>query len=65
MFGLINKTKLIDDLCMIMYKLELERDTLKADYDNGEFPEWSYYKHLWNLRGRLQMLDEIVNKLGE
>ncbi len=65
MFGLINKTKLIDDLCMIMYKLELERDGLKANYDNKEITEWSFYKHLWNLRGKLQMLDEIVNKLGE
>ena len=65
MFGLINKTKLIDDLCMIMYKLELEVDSLKAKYDNKEITEWSYYRDVWNLRGKLQMLDEIVNKLGE
>ena len=64
MFNLISKTKLIDYMCMIMYKLELERDDLKADYNNGDFPEWSYYKHLWNLRGRLSMLEEIIDKLG-
>ena len=50
---------------MIMYKLELERDSLKARYDNKEITEWSYYRDVWNLRGKLQMLDEIVNKLGE
>ena len=65
MFNLISKTKLIDNLCMIIYKLELDRDTLKARYDNKECTEWSFYKHLWNLRGKLQMLEQIVNKLGE
>ena len=65
MFGLISKKKLIDNLCMIMYRLENERDEIKVDYDNEEIAEWMYYKHLWNLRGKLQMLDEIVNKLGE
>ena len=65
MFNLINKNKLIDKLCQIIYRLENERDDLKANYDNKETTEWSFYKHLWNLRGKLQMLDEIVNKLGE
>ena len=65
MFNLISKTKLIDDLCMIMYTLELDRDTLKAEYDSKAITEWSYYRDLWNLRGRLSMLEEIVNKLGE
>ena len=65
MFGLISKTKLIDDMCMIMYHLEQDRDRLKLQYDHKQITEWSYYKHLWNLRGKLQMLEEIVNKLGE
>ena len=65
MFNLINKTKLIDKLCMIIYRLENERDALKMEYDEGVCTEWSYYRDLWNLRGKLQMLDEIVNKLGE
>ena len=65
MFGLISKKKLIDNLCMIMYRLENGRDELKAEYDSKEITEWTYYKHLWNLRGKLQMLEEIVNKLGE
>jgi len=65
MFNLISKTKLIDNLCMIMYGLERDRDILKTEYDHKTISEWSYYKHLWNLRGKLQMLDEIVNKLGE
>ena len=65
MFNLISKRKLIDNLCMIMYGLELDRDTLKAKYDNKAISEWSYYKKLWNLRGRLSMLDEIIDKLGE
>jgi len=48
-----------------MYTLELDRDTLKAEYDSKAITEWSYYRDLWNLRGRLSMLEEIVNKLGE
>jgi len=64
-FNLISKRKLIDNLCMIMYGLELDRDTLKSQYDHKAITEWSYYRDLWNLRGKLQMLDEIVNKLGE
>jgi len=49
----------------MMYGLELDRDTLKAEYDHKVITEWSYYREIWNLRGKLQMLDEIVNKLGE
>ena len=65
MFNLINRTKLNDNLCQIIYRLENERDDLKANYDNKEITEWSFYKQLWHLRGKLQMLEEIVNKLGE
>jgi len=64
-FNLVSKTKLIDRLCMIMYELENDRDMLKADYNNKAITEWSYYKHLWHLRGKLEMLDIIVDKLGE
>jgi len=64
-FNLISKRKLIDNLCMIMYRLELDVLRLKNGYDNKDFSEWAYYRDLWNLRGRLSMLDEIVNKLGE
>ena len=65
MFNLISKTKLIDNLCMIMYGLEQERDILKAKYDHKQITEWSYYRDLWNLRGKLELLEEFVNKLGE
>ena len=65
MFGLISKTKLIDKLCMIMYGLENDRDILKNEYDLKAITEWGYYRDLWNLRGKLQMLDELVDKLGE
>ena len=65
MFNLVSKTKLIDNLCMIMYGLERDRDRLKSEYDHFVITEWSYYRDLWNLRGKLQMLVEIVNKLGE
>ena len=64
MFNLISKRKLIDNLCMIMYELELDRDVLKINYDNKEISEWGYYRDLWNLRGKLSMLNEIVNKFG-
>ncbi len=65
MFNLISKTKLIDDLCMMVDKIEEAKKKSKEDYDNREISEWLYYKQVWNLRGKLQMLDEIVNKLGE
>ena len=65
MFGLISKNRLIDYLCMVVDRREHDRDMLKMKYDNGEINEWTYYKHLWNLRGKLELLEEIVNKLGE
>ena len=65
MFNLISKTKLIDNLCMIMYGLEQDRDMLKSQYDHKAITEWSYYRDLWNLRGKLELLEEFVNKLGE
>ncbi len=65
MFGLISKNRLIAYLTMIMYELENDRDILKAKYDHKVITEWSYYKHLWNLRGKLEMLEDFVDKLGE
>ena len=65
MFGLISKTKLIDNLCMMVDKIEVAKQKVKEAYDNREISEWAFYKQVWHLRGRLQMLDEIVNKLGE
>lgn len=65
MFGLISKNRLIDYLTMIMYELENDRDILKAKYDHKAITEWGYYKHLWNLRGKLEMLEDFVDKLGE
>jgi len=65
MFGLISKNKLIDNLNLIVYGLESDRDILKAKYDNKAISEWGYYRDLWHLRGKLELLDEFVNKLGE
>ena len=65
LFNLISKTKLIDGMCIIMYELENDRDILKAKYDHKAITEWSFYKHLWHLRGKLSMLEEIIDKLGE
>ena len=65
MFGLVSKNKLILNLNLIVYGLESDRDILKNEYDHKAISEWSYYKHLWNLRGKLELLDEFVNKLGE
>ena len=46
-----------------MYGIELDRYTLQSQYDHKAITEWSYYRDLWNLRGKLQMLDEIIDKL--
>ena len=65
MFGLISKNKLIDNLCMMVDKIEVAKQKAKESYDNREISEWGFYKQVWHMRGKLQILDEIVNKLGE
>ena len=64
-FNLIPRTDFADKLVLMMYKMELERDILKAQYDHKSITEWSYYRDVWNLRGKLQMLEELIEKLGE
>lgn len=63
MFNLISKTKLIDKLCMMVDKIEVAKQKAKEAYDNREISEWAFYKQVWHLRGRLQMLEELINLL--
>ena len=65
MFGLISKNKLIDYLYGMVDGFEQDRMILKEAYDIKAISEWGYYRDLWNLRGKLELLDEFVNKLGE
>ena len=63
MFGLINKTKLIDDLCMMVDKIEAHKRRIKAEYDGNLISEWAFYKQLWNMRGKLKLLEDLIDSL--
>ena len=62
-FNLISKTKLIDDMCIMVGKIEVAKQKAKADYDNKEISEWAFYKQLWNIRGKLKLLEDLINSL--
>ena len=63
MFGLISKTRLIDDLCMMVDKIEAQKYRIKAEYDGKRITEWSFYKQLWNMRGKLKLLEDLIDSL--
>lgn len=63
MFNLISKTKLIDDLCMMVDKIEEAKKKSKEDYDNREISEWLYYKQVWHMRGKLKLLEDLIDSL--
>ena len=63
MFGLINKTKLIDDLCMMVDKIEAAKKIAKEEYDNREISEWAFYKRVWHIRGKLKLLEDLIDSL--
>jgi len=62
-FNLISKTKLIDDMCMMVDKIEAQKYRLKAEYDAKTITEWSFYKQLWNMRGKLKLLEDLIDSL--
>jgi len=62
-FKLMPKSDIIDMLKAKYFAMEMSKEKLKEEYDNKEISEWSYYKKLWMLRGRLQMLEDISDTL--
>jgi len=61
MFNLISKTKLIDDLCMMVDKIEVAKLKAKETYDNREISEWAFYKQVWHMRGKLKLLEDLID----
>jgi len=61
LFNLIKRRDIVFHLSSLVYKMSLSKNTLKRKYDNGDISEWEFYKRLWNLRGRLAMLEDVVN----
>ena len=62
-FNLIKRNDIETQLSKQLYLMSLSKNVLKKKYDNKNISEWTYYKKLWMLRGRLQMLEDIVNTL--
>ena len=64
-YGLIQKYILINYLTVKVNSLELDKHGYKLQYDNKQLTEWSYYKQLWQIRGKLEILENIIDMLGK
>ena len=63
LFKLIKRDDIVDRLSKQLYLMAMSKDTLKHKWDSGEISEWTYYKKLWQLMGRLSMLEETLKLL--
>ena len=64
-FRLIKRKDIVDNLSSLMFKMALSEKTLKHKYDANDISEWAYYKKLWILRGRLQMLEDVIDAISK
>lgn len=62
-FNLIKRKDIVLDLSKQLYLMSMSKKVLKHKYDTKEISEWSYYKKLWQLMGRLSMLEDIIKLL--
>lgn len=62
-FKLISQLKMKEMLSDMLFKMAYTQNTLKIKYKNKEISEWLYYKKLWKLHGRLEMIEDIIDKL--
>jgi len=62
-FKLIKRDDIVDRLSKQLYLMAMSKETLKKKYDNKEISEWTFYKKLWQLMGRLSMLEETLKML--
>lgn len=62
-FKLIKREYIVFNLSSMGYKMAMSKKVLKHKYNNKEISEWEFYKRLWNLRGRLSMLEDIIKLL--
>ena len=65
LLNLIKRNDIETQLSKQLYLMSLSKNVLKKKYNNKNISEWTYYKKLWMLRGRLQMLEELVNLLSK
>ena len=63
LFNLIKRKDIVFHLTSLMHKMIMSKNTLKRKYDNGDISEWTFYKKLWNLRGRLAMLEDVIDMI--
>jgi len=59
-FKLISRKDIVNRLSQKLYLMAMSKETLKKKYDTKEITEWTYYKKLWQLMGRLSMLEELI-----
>ena len=62
-FNLIKRVDIKIQLSKQYYLMSLSKNTLKKKYDSKEISEWTFYKKLWTLKGRLEMLEDIIDTL--
>jgi len=62
-FNLISKMTMKEVLRNMLFQMAYTQTKLKAKYKNKDITEWSYYRKLWKLRGRLEMLEDIIDTL--
>jgi len=62
-FNLIKRVDIKTKLSKQYYLMSLSKNKLKLKYDTKEISEWTYYKKLWQLMGRLSMLEETIEMM--
>ena len=62
-YGLMKKYIIINYLTIKVNCLELDKHGHKAQYDIKQISEWEYYKQLWQIRGKLEILENIIDVL--
>lgn len=67
MFGLISKNKLMLRLQCIQELVEQTEEGLRNQWKEKECSEWSMYKQKWTIKGKLQLLNDLIIfiKIGE
>lgn len=62
-FKLVRKKDVIHELLLMQHNSETSRGALKQRYDNKEIAEWTYYKFFWQVRGRVQLIEDLIDML--
>ena len=62
-FKLISQKDMVNRLSQQLYLMAMSKNVLKKKYDSKDITEWTYYKKLWQLMGRLSMLEETLKMM--